>query len=253
MTFVDVTFRLRPVKPVFVDLGGGVRSGTRDTFAADVSDMARDDIQTMMRQIALQETAHQIEIGNPPTYSLIDGKRGGNVLNAQRNIQVFFGLMMSRLVMTAGKDALLSAIRQTTRVVTGTLSSPSNWVWYLVRGNGDGGGVVRAPTGDFSMRQTDLLVLAPQAPLNYAWFVNHRIKVDFAQARIQRGKRKGQIAKRHQNLGFMGLAAASLRRSSLNKDFTIYTGFSQRFRVSGDSTRFGSPVLVIRPKLRRGR
>jgi hypothetical protein len=246
---------LKPVKPKTIDLGAAGRA-QKDTLSFDLTGIAKDDIQYMLRSIAVAETAQQIAIDNKPTLTRVDGSTTKPVLKAEKNIVIFFGTVLARAAMSLAEDALRRAIDETTTPKTGRLRSMSNWRWVLIRG-GMKGMVVAIPSDlAFSFGPTDVLVLVPRSPLTYGWFVNHalakskRVNVEFKRARS--GKRKGQLAKRYQGVGFMALAKAMIKRNPLFKDFSVYVAFSKRLGVPGDSNTYGSPCLVIRPKSRRG-
>lgn len=245
---------LKPVKPKTVDIGVG--RAQKDTLSYDLTGMAKDDVQYMLRSIAVEETAYQIRIDNPPTLKRVDGSTSKPIDKAEKNIVVFFGSILARAAMALTEQALRRAIDQTTVAKSGRLRAMTNWRWVLIRG-GMKGTVSQIPSGTgFSFGPSDVLVLVPRSPLTYAWFVNHalskskRVNVEFKRARS--GKRKGQLAKRYQGVGFMALAKAMIKRNPLFKDFSVYVAFTKRLGVPGDSTKYGSPCLVIRPKSRRG-
>lgn len=252
--FVDLP-TLKPVKPKTVELGAAGRA-QKDTLSYDLTGLAKSDIQYLLRSIAVEETAQQIAIDNKPTLKRVDGSTSKPVDKAEKNIVVFFGSVLARAAMSLAEDALRRAIDETTNPKTGRLRSMSNWRWVLIRG-GMKGTVSAVPSGTgFSFGPSDVLVLVPRSPVTYAWFVNHalsksqRVNVEFKRARS--GKKKGQLAKRYQGVGFMALAKAMIKRNPLFKDFSVYVAFSKRLGVPGDSTKYGSPCLVIRPKSRRG-
>ena len=80
-----------------------VRSSQRGSVAKEVIEIAEADVVFMLRHIATTEIAGQIQIGNPPTHMLIDGKAGTNIQAARYSVRAFF--TNRRLMLSALKEA----------------------------------------------------------------------------------------------------------------------------------------------------
>ena len=80
-----------------------VRSSQRGSVAKEVIEIAEADVVFMLRHIATTEIAGQIQIGNPPTNMLIDGKEGTNIQSARYSVRAFF--TNRRLMLSALKEA----------------------------------------------------------------------------------------------------------------------------------------------------
>lgn len=239
-----------------IDLGGG-QSGTRVRLYEDMSKQSIEDIRTMLRQIAVRDTEQQKAIGNPPQFWETDGQTGKPIGEAQRRVVVVFGVVLVAAAMRLIEAALEQAIRATSTAHTGALADISgHWGWTFV----GAGGARRVTSANppAAMTITDRLILMP-LEVPYATNVNQaadgrlgkRRSVEApALTRRRRVKRAGAKAK-GSAVGFLEAATASLRGRAEFKQFSIYASFTQRHKVTGERSKMqGSPLIVIRPRLR---
>jgi hypothetical protein len=77
------------------------RTGT-GSIKKEVIEIAEADVLYLLRTIATAEVANQIQLGNPPTNMLIDGKQGTDIQSAKYSVRVFFN--STRLMIAALKD-----------------------------------------------------------------------------------------------------------------------------------------------------
>lgn len=143
-----------------------VRSSQRGPVSKEVIEIAEADVVYMLRHIATTEIAGQIQIGNPPTNMLIDGKSSTNVQSARYSVRAFFG--NTKLMIVALKDAW-NILMGPARVKTGYSKSQFE-IWVDGRSVGNQPGAVNE-----SMLKADsvLRIVGPRVAhtRKYMWMV----------------------------------------------------------------------------------
>jgi hypothetical protein len=91
-------------------------STQRGALHKDILQVAEKDYLYMLRSIAAQEIAGQVQMGNQPTGMLVDGRKAKPIEDATRSVRVWFADRRALLNATrAARDALIA----NGRIVTG--------------------------------------------------------------------------------------------------------------------------------------
>lgn len=143
-----------------------VRSRQTGAVSKEVLDIAEADVTFMLRYIATVEVTGQIQIGNPPTNMLIDGKPSTDINSANRAVRAFFN--NTRLMIVALRDAW-NILMGPARVKTG-YSKRHFEVWLDGRSLGNQPGVV---TEKMLKPDSVLRIVGPSVPhtRKYQWLV----------------------------------------------------------------------------------
>ena len=100
-----------------------LKSSERGALQRDILQVAERDYLFMLRAIAAQEIAGQQKLGNEPTGSLVDGKSGKTIPDAERSIVVWFAdRAMLAGAITAAREALARNGRRLTGRTIGALA-----------------------------------------------------------------------------------------------------------------------------------
>jgi hypothetical protein len=241
-----------------VNLGGGI-TGVRQTLAQDISAQSLEDVRTLLRTITIEQTRQQIALNNPPMLTEVDGQAFKPVERAEKRTVVVFGATLAAAAMRLVEDALRQAIRQTTTARSGALSDiTSRWQWVHVTKTGARRVTSASPPASLAI--TDRLILQPVG-VPYATNANQaadgrlnrasgRIESAGALKRRRAVKRAGAAAK-GSAVGFFEEATAKLKGRGDFRQFAVYAAFSRIHKVPGErSAKQGSPMIVIRPRLR---
>lgn len=220
-----------------------------DKLRLDVTDFGTNEIRKLMVEIAAGETQQQMNLGNPPAFTNVDGTRGRSVSDVKRKLTISFGVRLSSEALANLKRGLAAAIGAATTTRTGTLSNMANWIY---RKNGRPLPLIGA--SGVSMGPRDFITLMPDGVLNakreaYATAANMRVagtgKLSF------RRSAKGKATRRNQSIGFLALAARAAGASPSFAGFSVTVGFTAKHSVRGEVTKTGgnrSGYIVIRPK-----
>jgi hypothetical protein len=243
-----------------VDLGGG-QAGLRVTLRQEINAQSLEDVRTILRETTLRDTQQQINIGNPPQLAEVDGLSGKQVTQAEKRTVVIFGATLAAAAMRLVESALANAIARTTTARSGALSDiTGHWQWQLVTKGGSRRVTSANPPAALAI--SDRLILMPQGvpyTTNVNQAVDHKLvrnnqSISRAGTLVRRRKVKAKGKGPDGPGGFLEAAAASLKSRSDFKQFLVYVAFTKRHKVPGEkSQRYGSPMIVIRPRLLAGR
>lgn len=229
------------------------RFGTTQTFDikndTDVYKQSLDDVQQMLRQIAADDTAGQIALGNNPSRVIIDNHEasGRYVVRAQKKIEVLFGTKLPREAMVAIEAALLEGINAGTdakenkyRPPTGALKDLDYWRWTLLSGGKEK--VLLGPEDIDNFQFSDRLILKPQ--IAYATAVNNVV--------ANRGTVAYKTKRGSATMGFLGYAAQKVKRNSRFKNLIIYAARDPKWSIPGEKSTQGTGFIVIRAGRAKG-
>ena len=213
-----------------INLGDGHKL-SKEQFSFEVQAQGISDIRSMMINLMVNDTEQQIELGNPPQITSVDNKTDRHIEDIERKATIIFGTVLA-------KEAMQLVVRELERAIiglelkdTGALSNLQNWQWVFIRkGQGPLNISSGAPLGAFT--QGDQLVLSPDR-VPYASWANMMAK------RITGTK------------GFMAIATAAVRRLPVFKQFSVRVVFTSAHAVAGERYPHGTPIIVIRPRIRR--
>lgn len=211
----------------------GDNSLLQDRFKVEVEAQSVADIRAFVHDLTVDEVAIQIELGNPPQITQVDGRTDRRVEDVQKKTVVVFGA-------TLAKEAMQLVVRELQRAIagfglkdTGVLSNMNNWQWVFIR-KGQAAQNISSGAPIETFTQGDQLVLSPDR-VPYASWAN-------------------MLAKRMDgSKGFMAIATAAVRRLPVFKQFSVQTVFSSAHSVPGERYPHGTPLIVIRPRVRRSR
>jgi len=97
-------------------------STNKGALSRDILQVAERDYLYVLRSIAAQETAKQSALGNRPTATVVDGRRGAPIAEATQSVVVYFADREALAVaIIAARDALLSNGRRVTGRTLGAL------------------------------------------------------------------------------------------------------------------------------------
>lgn len=231
----------------------------RQSFKEDVSALCREEIRLMMLDIVGEETANQENQGNKAQLVYTDGYINKSVNDAQKKVVVIFGDTLAKQAMALVESTLAGAIAKITQQRTGVLSNiKANWTWIFLRNNAP----IAFPydaQGNLTFQAGDKLILKPTG-VPYASVVNMQIvgsgkgltKRVRTSNRGRKAKSASGVAKRYQNMGFMGATSALLKRNPVFLNYRVYVVQSKQHQVSGElNKKQGTLCLVIAPKMRR--
>jgi hypothetical protein len=225
-------------------------------MALDVMGFSENEVRKLMIEIAGDETAEQIRIGNPPAFTNVDGTRGRSVVSAKKRVTISYGVRLKVEALNMLKRALMTAIAGATTARSGNLSNPANWDFHYVR-NGHRADLPLSGSSGIPMGPRDFIVLMPNNVRNdrsqaYATAANMRVagtgKLSF------RRTVKGRVARKNQRIGFLALASRAAQTSPLFAGFALSAGFTIRHALRGEVTKLGgvrSGFIRIRPKIGR--
>jgi len=186
-----------------------------------------------MHDLTVDDTQQQIDIGNPPQIVQVDGRTDTRIEDIQRKSVVIFGS-------TLPKEAMALVVRELQRAIagldlrdTGALMDMNNWQWVFVQ-KGKGAQNISSGSPPSAFTQGDQLVLSPDF-VPYASWANMEAK------RITGSK------------GFMAIATAAVRKLPVFKQFACYAMFTSKHSVAGERYPHGTPIIVIRARIRRSR
>jgi hypothetical protein len=245
-----------------VQLGGG-QAATRQSFtlAQDIGTQGAEDLRQMIQAITLEQIAVQERLDNPLVALEVDGQSAKPLAQVQRRTVSRFGSTLTGAAMRLVETALAAAIAKVSTARSGRLGNISaNWQWVYLSKAGRQRVTPSTPPKTFAI--TDRLILMPVS-VPYATNVNqtadgiiHRgghAHATAAAGKLQRTRRvrhRGAAAK-GSAVGFLETATAALKRAQAFKGFTVYAAFTQQHAQQGElSKRQGTPMIVIRPRLR---
>lgn len=215
-----------------IDLGGGAIL-TKETLGVEVAQQGIHDIRFMMADITQVETQHQIDIGNPPSLLMVDGKTDKLVEDIQTRAQVIFGTVLAKEAMDmVAREVQRQALSQIL-YDTGALTDPSNWHWLFIQ-KGKAAVVIGDASQLPSFSQGDSLVYYPFSVPHAGWANMMSRRMD---------KRKG----------FMARASSAVRRLPVFKQFAVFALHTSKYAVPGNDYPHGTPIIVIRPRVRRSK
>lgn len=216
-----------------IRLGEGGGTLTREQFGLEVQKQSIADIQAYMHDLTVDDTQQQIDIGNPPQLVTVDGRTDKRIEDIQRSAVVIFGN-------TLPKEAMLLVVRELQRAIahldlrdTGALQDMNNWQWVFVP-KGKGAQNISSGNPPTQFVQGDQLILSPD-------FVPHASWANWEASKITGGA------------GFMSVATRAVRRIPVFKQFACYAMYTTKHSVAGERWRYGTPIIVIRPRIRRSR
>jgi hypothetical protein len=179
------------------------------------------------------DTQQQIDQGNDPQLLTVDGKTNKPLEEINRNASIIFGTALAQEAMDMIERELQRNIAADLLIDTGALINMSNWHWLFVQ-KGKGATIVGDPSQLPSFSRGDTLVFYP-FNIPYASWAN-------MQAKALDGRK-----------GFMARATAAVRKLPVFKQFAVYAMFTSAHSVPGDTYPHGTPIIVVRPRIRRTR
>jgi hypothetical protein len=215
-----------------IDLGGGART-TQEIFGVEIEKQGIHDIRFFMADLMQVETQHQIDLGNEPSLIMVDGKTDKLMEDIQTRAQVTFGTVLAKEAMGMIAREVERAIYSALLIDTGATLSPANWHW-LFKQKGKAATVVGDASQLPSFSQGDSLIYYPFGVPHAGW-ANWMAK------------------KIHGRKGFMAQATAAARKSPIFKQFAIFSLYTSKYSVPGNDYPHGTPIIVLRPRLRRSR
>lgn len=229
---------------------------SRMTLAAEIQAQTKADLQAMLIGITREDTAQQIRLENPPQLVEVDGKTNKDPEQATKKIVVVFGTALARAAMRMVETELAAAISHSTQAKSGRLRNVgAAWQWRFVR-QGGAARTVSAANPPVSFAKGDLLVLFPAA-VPYATAVNRavasagRLNARTAKVRKRKDGTQAPAAKSSQNLGYLAATVRGVRRRSEFAQFRVIVEFTTAHAVAGEVHKYGTGVIVIRPRTRR--
>jgi hypothetical protein len=217
-----------------IDLGGGART-TQEIFGVEIAKQGIHDIRFFMADLMQVETQHQIDLGNEPSLIMVDGKTDKLMEDIQVRAQVTFGTVLAKEAMDMVAREVERAIYTALLIDTGATLNPNNWHW-LFKQKGKGAVVIGAASQLPSFSQGDSLIYYPFGVPHAGW------------ANMMAKRAKGSRKK-----GFMAQASAAVRKSPIFKQFAVFALYTSKYSVPGNDYPHGTPIIVIRPRIRRSR
>jgi len=228
---------------------GGEQAG-REMFRVELQKQSLADVRSCIRFIAIEQTAQQIALGNPPQVLTVDGRTNKSLDDVGKQVVIVYGVALAASAMREVELELAGAIARSTRVHSGRLSNLStSWQWMFVPKGGTAHAISAAnPPAAFGAG--DQLVLLPK-DVPYATITNRAVAL--AGKLNPKGKAGRRVAKSRQNRGFLATATAAVRAKSAFKQFSVATVFSKNHMVAGElmTRTSGTAMIVIRPRIRR--
>lgn len=232
-------FPLREVVPTRTTRSVGSGTTERFNLKDEINKQSLDDIRQTMRDIAAQEINANEKQGNTVSQIIVDNRDANRIDNAQKRIEVFFGVTVPADAMRTVEAALFAAIERSTDPETGKLNSRDAWQWLLIQNGNEtrlGG-----PQDLTSFNQGDRLLLKPT--LNYATLVNNVVA---GGGDIGYKTKGGGVG-----MGFLGFAAQATKRNPKFRNLTIYAGFDPQYNVPGELSPRGTGFIAIKAKRTR--
>ena len=226
-----------------IDLIGGSVGTQR--LREDMTGLGLYDIRQYIINLTSREVAQQIQLGNAPDITDVDGNKAKRLQDVNKKVVVLFGVQLASSALGIVMNELMAAINSTTTPVTGALSNPASWEWSLIR---SGRKLAVPAEGNISFGPRDFLVLKPR--LWYASAVNKRVAAG-SKTLTYKATTRGKAAKRNQGLGFMAYTARRMRQFAEFAPFSVTVGTTAQFAVPGEVRKFGTQYLIIAPR-RRG-
>lgn len=225
---------------------GGVGGFSRQTLRQDIETTSVADVREFMKSILAEDTAEQINIGNPPVRFTVDGRDGKKLTDIKYRASVTFGTELAAMAMRAAEYELAASIRRWTTVRTGDLSDTSSaWSWYIRRGSARKGTLEPLADKSPTLRAGEYLMLMPTS-VPYATLVEKVLwKSSKVTANIK--TKKGRVDAR---MGYMEWAVRKISRLGLFKDFNVSNGVTKRYNVGGNYSP-GIVYMIIWPKRKR--
>jgi len=186
-----------------------------------------------MHDLTVDDTQQQIDIDNPPQIIQVDGRTDKRIADIQRNAVVTFGNTLPKEAMQLVVRELQRAIAALGLIDTGELLDMNNWQWIFIQ-KGRGAQNISSGQPPTTFTQGDQLVLSPD-------FVPHASWANMEAKRISGSK------------GFMATATAAVRKLPVFRQFACYAMYTSRYSVAGDRYPHGTPIIVIRARIRRSR
>jgi hypothetical protein len=231
-------------------LGGkGGTSVSRFTLVRELQAQSNADLHSMLVGITREDTAQQIRLGNPPHIVTVDNMTNKPLEQVERKVVVLFGSALAKAAMGMVERELRQAIGRSTYTRSGRLSNLSNWQWRYVK-NGGVTTVVTSANPPASLSQGDFLVLTP-VNVRYASAANKRVaKSGRLNSVVTKFSRKFP-PKSTQNMGFLAATTNALRRRSEFALLSVSVVHTQKFAVAGEVRKYGTGVIVIRPRFKQ--
>jgi|SRR5215831_8751950 len=223
----DFPLKIPKIRRIKLGEGNGILEQERITVDMQVQGVA--DVGSFVRNIIVTDTEQQMSIGNPPQITVVDGNTDKSIEDVEKKAVVIFGVVLATEAMALVERTLGSIIQGMGLVHTGRLASLSNWQWLFKQ---RGKTAVPAPVPLPSFSPGDLLIYYPFNVPHASW-ANWR-----AKAMAQRG--------------FMAQTTAAVRKFSVFRQFSVAAMFTSAYSVPGDTYPHGTPIIVIRSRIRRG-
>jgi hypothetical protein len=215
-----------------IDLGGGVTT-TQEILGVEMAKQGIHDIRFFMADLMQVETQVQIDLGNEPSLIMVDGKTDKLMEDIQTRAQVMFGSLLAKEAMAMVEREVQRAALSQILYDTGALTDPANWHWLFIR-KGEGSRPVGDPSQLPPFSQGDQLVYYPFAVPHAGW-------ANMMSKRMDKSK------------GFMARATAIVRKAPIFKQFSVRVLYTSKHAVPGNDYPHGTPIVVIRPRIRRSR
>jgi len=209
-----------------VKLGEGATL-TQQRLNVEIEKQGLSDIRFFMAGIVEDETRVQVEMGNPPSLLTVDNKTNKPIEDIQVRATVLFGVTLAIEAMQMIEREVQRAISGMLLIDTGATLNASNWHWLFVA---RGKGAVQISGQVPSFNQGDLLVYYPFSVPHAGW--------------------ANWMAKKEKGKGFIAQATAAVRKSPVFKQFAVYGIFSSAHSVPGNDYPHGTPMIVVRPRIR---
>lgn len=217
-----------------VKLGEGATLD-KDTFSfhVDLEKQSLADVRGWMQHLVISDTAQQMSMGNPPQVTTVDDKTDKKLKDINRKATVIFGTVLVKEAMLMIVRELQRAIARAGMIDTGTLINMQNWQWVFIR-RGKSPQNISSGAELPSFTQGDMLVLSPDHVPHASW--------------------ANMLAKRADgSKGFMAQATAAVRKLPVFKQFSVRAVFTSAHSVAGERYPHGTPIIVVRPRIRRSR
>jgi hypothetical protein len=234
-----------------VNLAGQI--STRQTLGAEIRAQSKADLHAMLVGIAREDSAQQIQLGNPPQLVEVDSRTNKPLDQAERTVVVLFGTVLARAAMRMVETELRQAISRSTNTRSGRLLNVgASWEWRFIP-RGGAARVVTSANPPTTMARGDRLVLVP-VNVPYATAVNRAVaNAGRLNAHTAGRSRKGSPPTSSQNLGFLAATTRAVKRRSEFKQFAIVAEFTRTHAVPGEVYSHGTGVITIRPRFRQVR
>jgi hypothetical protein len=128
----------------------------------------------------------------------------------------------------------------------------ANWQWRFIRRGGAGAQVVTTANPPQSFAPGDFLVLTPVA-VPYASAVNRAVARGGRLNAYTAGKprKNARAATSAQNLGFLAATSRAVKKRAEFRQFKVFVEHTVTHQVPGEGRRWGTGVIVIRPRYRK--